>query len=156
GAHVGVDHLSLRPLAGVEQEALLVPAQEIAVVIAVPGRDLRRGAQHDEFADRHALASTVEFEVRRRCIGPPARFADRAVAPGPATAACARGNAQRALQTAFLVSPLGQKARTEAPRGGFCRNALAGSTGTLYTGVSTATLPRSHGRRGRGDRRHRR
>ncbi|KHL04314.1 hypothetical protein LK10_05050 [Sinomonas humi] len=46
----GVDHLALRPLAGIEQEALAVPPQEVTVVVAGPGRYLGGSAEDHEFA----------------------------------------------------------------------------------------------------------
>lgn len=53
GGDPGAQHLALGALAGVEQDALAVPAQQVAVVVAVPGRDLARGAEDDEFAYGH-------------------------------------------------------------------------------------------------------
>ena len=47
----GPQHLPLGALARVEQDALAVPAQQIAVVVAVPGGHLARGAQHHQFPD---------------------------------------------------------------------------------------------------------
>ena len=52
---VGERHLPLGALARVEQEALAVPAQQVAVVVAGPGRHLRRGAQDHELA-HHATS----------------------------------------------------------------------------------------------------
>jgi hypothetical protein len=53
GGDARVQHLPLGALSGVEEDALAVPAQQIAVVVAVPGRDLTGGAEDDEFAQGH-------------------------------------------------------------------------------------------------------
>ena len=52
----GAQHLALGALAGVEEDALAVPAQQVAVVVAVPGRDLARGAEDDQFPYGQAAA----------------------------------------------------------------------------------------------------
>lgn len=49
----GPQHLALGALAGVEEDALAVPAQQIAVVVAVPGGDLAGGAEHHQLAYGH-------------------------------------------------------------------------------------------------------
>lgn len=49
GRDTGAHHLPLGALAGVEEDALAVPAQHVAVVVTVPGRHLARGAQDDQF-----------------------------------------------------------------------------------------------------------
>ncbi len=48
GRHPRVDQLTLGPLTGIEEETLAVPAQEIAVVVAVAGGHLAGGAQNNE------------------------------------------------------------------------------------------------------------
>ncbi|CAM5668278.1 hypothetical protein SVIOM74S_08144 [Streptomyces violarus] len=53
GGDPGAQHLALCALAGVEQDALAVPAEQVAVVVAVPGRDLAGGPEDDEFAYGH-------------------------------------------------------------------------------------------------------
>ena len=50
GRYAGQDHLALRALARVEQDALGVPAQQVAVVVARAGRDLGRGPEHHQLA----------------------------------------------------------------------------------------------------------
>ena len=50
GRDPGVDHLPLGALARVEEQALAVPAQQVAVVVAGPGGHLAGGAEDDEFA----------------------------------------------------------------------------------------------------------
>jgi hypothetical protein len=45
----GVQHLPLGSLTRIEQETLVVPAQEVPVLRAFPGRHLTTGAQHNEF-----------------------------------------------------------------------------------------------------------
>jgi hypothetical protein len=57
GRHAGVDHLSLRALTGIEEEPLVVPAQQVAVVVAVAGRYLARGTEGDQFAGRQNATS---------------------------------------------------------------------------------------------------
>ena len=52
GPHVGQQHLSLRALAGVEQQPEVVPAQQVAVVVPVTGGCLAGRPEDDEFA-RH-------------------------------------------------------------------------------------------------------
>jgi hypothetical protein len=44
-----VDHLALCSLAGVKEESLTVPAQEVAIVVPGPGGHLGCGAQDNEF-----------------------------------------------------------------------------------------------------------
>src|SRR5581483_2566354 len=51
-------HLPLRSLAGIEQEALIVPAQEVAVVVAGTRRYLARGAQNHQFTHIRRLTPT--------------------------------------------------------------------------------------------------
>jgi hypothetical protein len=51
--HPGVQHLPLGPLAGIEQETGPVPAQQVPVVVAQAGGNRARGAEDDEFTDRH-------------------------------------------------------------------------------------------------------
>ncbi len=49
----GPQHLALGPLARVEEDALAVPAQQIAVVVAVAGRHLTGGAEDHELSYGH-------------------------------------------------------------------------------------------------------
>jgi hypothetical protein len=58
GRQAGQQHLPLRPLAGVEEDAQFVPLQEDGVVIARPRRHLAGGAEERHLADRH-LSSGV-------------------------------------------------------------------------------------------------
>ena len=51
--NVRIRHLALRPLAWIKENARLVPAEEITIVIAFAGRNLRRRTQDDEFSYRH-------------------------------------------------------------------------------------------------------
>ena len=51
--HAGQEQLTLRALPGIEQHALGVPPQEVAVVVAVAGGGLAGRPQHDELAGRH-------------------------------------------------------------------------------------------------------
>lgn len=48
-AHVGIRHLALRSFAGVEQNAVILPTQKIAVMIALSRRNLSCRAENDEF-----------------------------------------------------------------------------------------------------------
>jgi hypothetical protein len=47
----GVDQLSLRALTRIEQQALAVPTQQVAVVIAIARGHLAGGTEHDELTD---------------------------------------------------------------------------------------------------------
>jgi hypothetical protein len=49
----GEQHLPLGALARVEQQARVVPAQEVPVVIAGAGRRLARGAEDDQLTVGH-------------------------------------------------------------------------------------------------------
>ena len=51
GRDPGLQHLALGAFAGVEQDPLAVPAQEVAVLVAIARGHLAGGAQHDEFSD---------------------------------------------------------------------------------------------------------
>jgi len=51
--HPGEQHLPLRSLTRVEQQALVVPAQEIAVVIAAAGGRLTRRAEDHQLTIGH-------------------------------------------------------------------------------------------------------
>lgn len=53
GADVCVSHLSLCAFAGVEEYAVIVPFEEIAVVISLACRHLRGSAKYDEFSCGH-------------------------------------------------------------------------------------------------------
>jgi hypothetical protein len=53
GGQLAEGHLALGSFAGVEEEALVVPAQEIAVVVAAAGRNLGRRPEGQEFAVAH-------------------------------------------------------------------------------------------------------
>ncbi len=48
GRDPGVNHLALRPLAGIEKQALAIPAQHIAVVVTGPCGDLGGCAEGNE------------------------------------------------------------------------------------------------------------
>ncbi len=52
GGDAGVGHLPLGALAGVDEQALAVPAQQVAVVVALAGRHLARRPEHDELTHR--------------------------------------------------------------------------------------------------------
>lgn len=49
GGDPGAQHLALGALAGIEEEALAVPAEEVAVVVAVPGGYLAGGTENHQF-----------------------------------------------------------------------------------------------------------
>jgi hypothetical protein len=49
GRNTGVDHLALGPLTRIKQDALAVEPQQVAVVVAGPGRDLGGCAEHHQF-----------------------------------------------------------------------------------------------------------
>ncbi len=51
GRHARQQHLALRPLAGVEQDPVAVPPQEVSVVVAVPGGRLTGRTEDHELAD---------------------------------------------------------------------------------------------------------
>ena len=51
--NTGQQHLSLGAFAGVEQQALVVPTEEVAVVVAKPGGRLARRPQHHQFPSCH-------------------------------------------------------------------------------------------------------
>ena len=53
GGDTGEQHLPLGALAGVEQDPLGVPAQEVAVMVAGPGGRLARRPQHHQFTCGH-------------------------------------------------------------------------------------------------------
>lgn len=53
GCDPSPQHLPLGALAGVEEDALAVPAQQIAVVVSVPGGNLAGGAEHHQFTYGH-------------------------------------------------------------------------------------------------------
>jgi hypothetical protein len=46
-------HLPLGALAGVDEQALAVPAQQVPVVVALAGRDLARRPEHDQLTYGH-------------------------------------------------------------------------------------------------------
>lgn len=79
----GPQHLPLGALTGVEEQALPVPAQQIAVVVAVPGRDLAGGAEDHQFTygqgrlPRRPLHATAAQEVGVRVEDGLARAAAR-------------------------------------------------------------------------------
>ena len=52
-SHAGQQHLPLGALARVEQHALGVPPQQVAVVVAVAGGGLAGRPEHHELAGRH-------------------------------------------------------------------------------------------------------
>ena len=64
GADAGERQLALRALAGIEQDALGVPAQQVAVVVAVAGRDLARRAEHHQLPRAHAAGSSGRRGLR--------------------------------------------------------------------------------------------
>ena len=53
--HPGVQHLPLRALPRIEEEALGIPAQEVAVLVALSRRHLTAGAQHNQFTHGHTV-----------------------------------------------------------------------------------------------------
>ena len=71
GRHPGDRELSLRALPGIEQQALAVPSQQVAVVVAMPRRGLAGRPQHDEFALAHTTG--LPADRPRRCIRHPER-----------------------------------------------------------------------------------
>lgn len=50
GGNIRPDHLALRAVSRVEQDALIVPTEEVAVVVACARRDLGGGTENHEFA----------------------------------------------------------------------------------------------------------
>jgi len=50
---LGIDHLPLCSFTRIEQEPVLVPPQQVAVVVPVTGGDLTGGPEGDDFAGRH-------------------------------------------------------------------------------------------------------
>src|SRR3954454_25058546 len=63
--HPGVGELALGPLAGIEQDAFAVPAEQIAVVSARLRRRLASRPEHHELARRHVIG----LPRRRRRYG---------------------------------------------------------------------------------------
>jgi hypothetical protein len=55
GGEVPEGHLPLGPLARVEEKSLVVPAEEIAVVVALPGGHLAAGAEREELSKTHGV-----------------------------------------------------------------------------------------------------
>src|SRR5689334_23363954 len=76
-----IEHLALGPLPGVKEEALLIPAQKVGVVISVACWDLAARPQRNEFSIAHIspirsaatfltrLLSTLASSLRARQIG---------------------------------------------------------------------------------------
>src|SRR5215475_3367212 len=58
GRHAGELHLALRSLPRIEQQALAVPPEEVAVVVAAASRNLARGAENHEFPVGHGTDPT--------------------------------------------------------------------------------------------------
>ncbi len=69
GRDTGQQHLALCTLAGVEQQPVAVPPQQIAVVVAIPGRHLARGPQYHQLPHRGLLrwpVAPIRFATWRR------------------------------------------------------------------------------------------
>ena len=71
GRNSGVDQLPLRALAGIEEHAFAVPAQQICVVVSIACGHLTGGTEHDELADGHCNApeGTRAYSLDRRAPG---------------------------------------------------------------------------------------
>ena len=59
----GVQHLPLGALTRIEEEALGVPPQEVAVLAALPRRHLTPGAQDNQFAHAPTVASAQQEKL---------------------------------------------------------------------------------------------
>ncbi|HZU79586.1 MAG TPA: FKBP-type peptidyl-prolyl cis-trans isomerase [Acidimicrobiales bacterium] len=64
-AHSGEEHLALGPLARIEQDGLVVPAQDQRIVVAGPGRRLAGRAEHHELPHRPSLPAWPGVAARR-------------------------------------------------------------------------------------------
>ena len=53
GVEAEVHHLTLSAFAGIEEQTVIVPTQEVPVVVAGPGGRLARGAEHDQLTIGH-------------------------------------------------------------------------------------------------------
>ncbi|MBB5748756.1 hypothetical protein GGQ69_001045 [Micrococcus sp. TA1] len=65
GCHAREGHLPLGSLAGIEQEPLAVPQQQVAVLVALTGGDLRGGAEDHEFSHAPRLARILRPVIPR-------------------------------------------------------------------------------------------
>ena len=66
GSDPGEQHLPLGPLAWVKQPSLAIPPQQVAVVVAAPGRCLARRTQNHQFAVRHSTRPYATHTVGTR------------------------------------------------------------------------------------------
>ena len=68
GGRTGQQELALGPLARVEQDGAVVPAQEVAVVVAATGGGLAGRAEDDQLAGGHAPVLHGSAEPGRRSV----------------------------------------------------------------------------------------
>lgn len=78
GRNPSEHHLALRALAGVEEQALAVPQQQIAVMVAGPGGDLGGGAEDHEFTHGTECA-TAPPTSENGSVTDPGEFVDAAL-----------------------------------------------------------------------------
>lgn len=78
GRNPGEHHLALCALAGVEEQALTVPQQQIAVVVTGPGGDLGGGAEDHEFTHGTECATARATSENGR-VTDPGEFVDAAL-----------------------------------------------------------------------------
>ena len=65
--HAGEQHLALGALARIEQQALIVPAQEVPVLVAGARGRLTRGAEDDQLTVGHGTDLSAPGELVRVC-----------------------------------------------------------------------------------------
>ena len=58
-SYVGVDKLSLGAFSGVEQQSLVIPAEEVAAVVAEAGGLLAGAAEYCQVANAHDLLHII-------------------------------------------------------------------------------------------------
>ena len=90
GRDPGEQHLPLGSLARVEQQALVVPAQEVAVVIAAAGGRLARRAENNQLTVGHDIPQYAAHRQPRRSGARPGQA--QAIRRGRTVAVTARGS----------------------------------------------------------------
>ena len=98
-ANAGVEQLPLRAFTRIEEDGPAVPAQHVPVVVAIPGRRLRGGPQHDQLS-RGGLSFVAERLEHERGHRPslPGR-------PRQPSGAMVSGRTARTSTSPFVPSP---------------------------------------------------
>lgn len=76
GRHAGQQELALGAFARVEKDPIAVPAQQVAVLVAVPGGRLTRSPEDDQFSHGCSLAARGSGRARGPSLNPGGRSTD--------------------------------------------------------------------------------